>query len=305
MSSPGSMELNIPNEWAPLQRVVVGHGLEVGEPPNVKTAIDPISRQHLLQGTYPAHDEVKRQLDALSALLESTGVEVLRPVNLPNVEQIFTRDIGMVIDHTFIRSRTIDRRSREWDGIAPLLDDHDKVELPEGVQLEGGDLVVLDDALIVGVTRKEDWIGLQVARTLPNAVDFLRSHFPEREVMGVELHKDDHDPLRSALHLDCAYMPLGGGEAILCPEAFVEENQFKSLISKHSKVIEITLDEAALLQSNLLHIDPETLLIDPKFRRLGVELEGLGYRLMPCPYDKVGRMGGLFRCTTLPLLRKV
>lgn len=303
--SPDSMELNIPNEWAPLKRVVVGHGLAVGDPPTVETAIDPISRQHLLQGTFPEHDAVARQLDALSALLESTGIEVLRPVNLQDVEQIFTRDIGMVIDRTFIQSRTIDQRSREWDGIAPLLAGHDKLRLPEGVHMEGGDVVVLDDALLVGVTRKQEWLELKVARTLPGAIEFLRAQFPNREVLPLELHKDDHDPQRSALHLDCAYMPLGGGEAIICPEAFIEKSQLNSLVSRHSEIIEISLQEATMLQSNLLHIDPNTLLIDPLFKRLGGELEGLGYRLLSCPYDKVGRMGGLFRCTTLPLLRKV
>ena len=45
------------------------------------------------------------------------GVEVLRPHNIAGViEQIFARDVGVVIDGVFIRSRTIDERSQEWKG---------------------------------------------------------------------------------------------------------------------------------------------------------------------------------------------
>ena len=86
-------------------------------------------------------------------------------------------------------------------------------------------------------------------------------------------------------------------------EAFVEEEQLKLLKSRHSSCLEVSLEEAALLQTNLLHTAPDTLVIDPRFRRLGAALENQGYRLISCPLDMVGRMGGLFRCSTLPLRR--
>ena len=169
--------------------------------------------------------------------------------------------------------------------------------------MEGGDVIVLDGTLFVGVTRRSEWTHLQVSRTLPSALDFLASTFPNREVVGLELHKDDHDPLKCALHLDCAYMPLGGGHAIVCPEAFVHEEQLNTLRNRHSFCVDVTLEEAALLQTNLLHTAPDTLLIDPGFTRISEALLDLGYRLIHCPLDKVGHMGGLFRCSTLPLRR--
>ena len=99
------------------------------------------------------------------------------------------------------------------------------------------------------------------------------------------------------------YMPLGGGDAIISPQAFLENKHLECLKNRHSNVIEISDVEAALLQSNLLHLDTRTLLIDPRFQRVGRALESLGYDLVPCPMESVGRMGGLFRCTTLPLNR--
>jgi N-dimethylarginine dimethylaminohydrolase len=98
-------------------------------------------------------------------------------------------------------------------------------------------------------------------------------------------------------------MPLGGGHAIVCPEAFVHEEQLNTLRNRHSFCVDVTLEEAALLQTNLLHTAPDTLLIDPGFTRISEALLDLGYRLIHCPLDKVGHMGGLFRCSTLPLRR--
>ena len=296
--------LNIPNEWSPLRRVVVGHGRSMGPRPNLASAFEPTSKWHLSKGTYPNQKAVAEQLDGLAATLEEHGVEVWRPQDLPDAEQIFARDVGLVIDDVFIRSRTIEERQHEWEGVSPLLEGITWQELPGGVQLEGGDTVVLDDAIVVGITRKDEWKDLQVARTSPSALPFLASLFPERDVIGIELAKHDTDPLKCALHLDCAYMPLGGGQAIMCPESFVEIEQLNLLKNKHSEIFEVSVEEAALLQTNLLHIAPDTLLIDPGFTRLAGVLKDAGYHLIPCPLDMVGRMGGLFRCTTLPLLRR-
>lgn len=297
------IELNIPNEWGKLEAVVVGHGRSMGVPPTLESAFDPTSKLHISQGTYPLHSDVADQLDGLAALLEGEGISVLRPADLADVEQVFARDVGLVIDGTFIRSRTIEARRGEWNGVEPILGDTPWIPLPEDVHMEGGDVVVLDGALFVGVTRRPDWMDLQVSRTYPSALAFLESTFPHREVVGLELHKDDRDPLKCALHLDCAYMPLGGDRAIICSEAFVQVEQLNALKKRHPSFIEVSLEEAALLQTNLLLTAPDTLVIDPRFVRLGRALEEKGFRLISCPLDKVGRMGGLFRCSTLPLRR--
>ena len=297
------MALHVHTEWGRLERVVVGHGREMGVRPTVETAYDPTSRSHLAAGTYPGEAEVAAELDGLAQTLSSHGVDVLRPVDVPELEQVFSRDVGLVIEDVFFRSRMIEDRQAEWAGIAPLLGDITLEEFPEEVRVEGGDVLLLEDAIAIGVTRDPELVGKQTARTNAEAAEFLRRRFPHREVMEVELHKDDHNPLRSALHLDCAYMPLAKGDAIIAPEAFLEEEQLDRLKARHSSIINISAEEAALLQSNLLHLDARTLLIDPRFQRVGSALESLGYDLIPCPMDSVGRMGGLFRCTTLPLNR--
>lgn len=297
------MDLHVHTEWGRLKRVIVGHGRDMGNRPTVETAYDPTSRQNLEAGTYPSEAAVAAELDGLSRTLESCGVEVLRPFDVTALEQVFARDVGLVMEDVFFRSRMIQDRQAEWAGLAPMLTHVTVEEFPEEVRVEGGDVLLLEDAIAIGVTRHPDLVDRQTARTNPEAAEFLRKRFPHREVIEIELHKDDHDPLRNALHLDCAYMPLGGGEAIFAPEAFLHQKQLDALKYKHSSFIDISIEEAALLQSNLLHLDARTILIDPRFQRVGNALESLGYDLIPCPMESVGRMGGLFRCTTLPLNR--
>lgn len=297
------MKIGISNEWAPLKRVMVGHGMSMGPAPSVETAYDPTSKHHLKAGTYPLPEKVEEQLDHLAKCLIQEGIEVIRPLNVPQLEQVFARDVGMVIDDILIRSRMIEERRAEWNGISPQLGDIPVLALPDKADLEGGDVVVLEGAIAVGVTRDPSLTALQTARTNQAGVDFLRSTFPQRDILAVELHKNDEDPAQCALHLDCAFMPLGGGEAIMCRDAFLSQGQFDALASRFSDIIDISTEEAALLQSNLLHVAPDVVLMDPRFKRLGEALRNRGYRLIDCPMDQVGKMGGLFRCTTLPLLR--
>lgn len=297
------MKIQIDNEWGELKRVVVGRGDNMGQATTAETAFDPTSHSHLMDGTYPAARDVDVQLKQLADVLVGCGVEVEHPAGIADLEQVFARDVGLVIEDRFFRSVMIGERQKEWDGIQNLLDGLNIDVIPDHARMEGGDVLVLEDSLAVGVTRDPDLVGLKTARTNQAALDFLSSTFPHREVLGVELHKHDRNPLKCALHLDCAFMPLGRGEAMVCREAFLHADQLDALIARFSHVIDLSLTEAALLQSNLLHIDPETLLIDPRFTRISEILKQRGYRLINVPMHHVGKMGGLFRCTTLPLLR--
>ena len=297
------MSFRVDNEWGELKQVIVGHGRNMHAPTSAEDAFDPTSFLHLYSGTYPVMDEVVLQLDGLAEVLANFGVEVLRPHDVPDLEQVFARDVGFVVEDQFFRSAMIENREAEWQGVSPLIPEASVRSMPQHIRAEGGDVLLLDDAIAVGVTVQADQLHLQTARTHADAVDFLQSVFPHREVMGLELHKHDRDPMRCALHLDCAFMPLGHGEAIVCREAFLNGRQRDDLLSRFKGTVDITLQEAALLQSNLLHLTPDTLLIDPRYQRLSQVLREMGYELVEVPMHHVGKMGGLFRCATLPLLR--
>ena len=299
------MSSGIKNEWGAIQRVVVGTAEDMGGTPALGACYDPVSRQHVLRGDFPNETDVQHELEALSTALVEAGAEVIRPQALDNLNQVFARDVGMVVDNVLLRARMIEDRALEWEGVAQVLGDFDTETLPDGVKMEGGDLLVLDGALAVGFTHDSELSSLKVARTNSAAVDFLGTRFPHRKVLPIELAKSDTDPLANTLHLDCAFMPLGCGHAIVHKAAFLKSDQLNSLLQAHgqSGVLEVDATEAMLLQTNLFHVNPTTVLSDARFTRVNAQLKAWGYSVLTLELEHIGRMGGLLRCSTLPLAR--
>ena len=69
-------------------------------------------------------------------------------------------------------------------------------------------------------------------------------------------------------------------------------------------MFEITLKEMSKLYSNFLSINKETVISDKRFKRLNDWLSNVGMKVEKINYSEIAKLGGLFRCTTLPLLRK-
>ena len=61
------------------------------------------------------------ELNALAHLLQGMDVEVVRPQVVPNLNQIFARDVGIVVEDRLVATRMIADRADEWQGVAPLL----------------------------------------------------------------------------------------------------------------------------------------------------------------------------------------
>lgn len=295
---------HIPNEWAPLHSVVVGIGEGLGGPPDLEATYDPKTREHVLAGTFPDEREVAEELNGLSRLFASLGIEVHRPESL-GFDQVFARDIALVIDSTFIVSRMVENRQAEQAALGALLGESAShaVYPPEEVRIEGGDVLVLDGELWVGTATADDAACI-TTRTNQAAVDWLRATFPQRNVRAFELIKSATDPLRNVLHLDCCLTPLGGGHALFCPEGFVHPEDVDFLRERFAgRYAEVTVEEMAGMQCNLFSVSPHQAISEPRFERVNAVLRGWGYEVRTVPYQETAKMGGLLRCTTLPLRR--
>ena len=145
------MSFRVDNEWGELKQVIVGHGRNMHAPTSAEDAFDPTSFLHLYSGTYPVMDEVVLQLDGLAEVLANFGVEVLRPHDVPDLEQVFARDVGFVVEDQFFRSAMIENREAEWLGVSPLIPEASVRSMPQHIRAEGGDVLLLDDAIAVGV----------------------------------------------------------------------------------------------------------------------------------------------------------
>ena len=160
--------LNVNNETSRLRAVVLGSAVHNGPTPKVEEAYDPKSLEHILAGTYPQEKDMVNEMEEFNAILEKYNVKVYRPEMIENYNQIFTRDIGFVIDDTFVKSNILPDRERELDAIHYIIDqiNPDKVvRPPEEVHIEGGDVMLWNDYIFIGTYKGSDYKDYITART--------------------------------------------------------------------------------------------------------------------------------------------
>ncbi len=303
------LNIYINDETSSLKSVILGTSISFGGVPSIKDAYDPKSRMHILKGTFPKEADIAKEMAAFEKILKKYDVKVFRPVEIPNLNQIFSRDIGFVIIDKFIVSNVLDKRIHEIEGIEYILEKipaHRIIRLPVEVRVEGGDVMPWKDKIFVGYSKKNDFEKYQVSRTNEAAIEFLTTTFPDHEVLSFELEKSDTDPMFNALHLDCCFQPVGFDQAIIFKGGFKNESDYDFLLDYfgRSKIIEINRLEMYNMGSNVFSISPEVIVSDRSFHKLNNELRNRGFIVDEIPYTETAKMEGLLRCSTLPLIRE-
>lgn len=302
------MNLRAVNEWDALHTVVVGTAKSMGGTPLLQDAYDPKSKEHIRAGTFPVEKDCMAELDGLAALLEAHDIRVLRPQVLDDLNQIFARDVGVVIDDRLVVTRMISDRAAEWQGIAPMLTDVRAAHVltpPDGVRVEGGDVIPMNGEIWVGHSAGEDFGAYTTARTNEAALDWLSDQYTDWRVRGFELTKSDDDPRANALHLDCCLSVLAGGHALFHANGFKHEEDRAFIRSQfEGKLLEVDADQMYDMQCNLISITPEDVVSCPTFERVNAQLLDWGYRVHTTPLQETAKMEGLLRCVTLPLFRQ-
>ena len=143
------------------------------------------------------------------------------------------------------------------------------------------------------------------SRTNEAAVEWLQDLFPHRHVRSFELNKSDTDPSHNALHLDCCLCPLSKGHALVAPAGFKSQDDLAWLRDHYPPDyrLELSPQEMASMQCNLLSISPDCVLSGPRFSRVNEQLRMWGYEVHEVGFFQSSKMGGLLRCSTLPLKR--
>ena len=158
----------------------------------------------------------------------------------------------------------------------------------------------------MGLYTKPDYPQLKTARTNLYAFNFLKEIIPEKTFIPIELKKHDTDPRQGVLHLDCAFMPVGNGKAILYKDGFSNEKDYYMLVEIFGcqNIFEITMEEMYYMNANIFSISPTVIVSEQRFIRLNDHLENCwGIKVEHVPYFEISKMGGLLRCSTLPLVR--
>ena len=112
-----ALKFHIKNEIDTLQFVILGRADSNGVAPTPEQCYDPKSREHVLADTYPKEADMITEMSAFESVLKKYGVQVYRPDLLKNVNQIFTRDIGFVIENTFVKANILPDREEEFQAI--------------------------------------------------------------------------------------------------------------------------------------------------------------------------------------------
>lgn len=301
------MEILVSSETSKLRSVIIGIADSLGEKPVLSDLYDPKSIENLKKGTYPTEKDMIKELQNFASTLEKYDVKVYRPELIKDYNQIFSRDIGFVIDNFFFKSNILPKRANEFNGITSILSkfSHQFVSMPENCHIEGGDVLYHMNNIFIGFYDKYDYKNLFTARTNKSAVEFLIDFFPEKKVKAFHLNKSLTDPKKNILHLDCCLQIVGKNKAIIHPDAFTFKKDYKWLVDffGSKNIFEINAKEMYDMTSNVLSINDHTVVSQPKFNRLNRWLRSHNIFVEEIDLTEVSKQEGLFRCTSLPLLR--
>lgn len=302
------LQLQVKNETSRLRTVVLGSAKNCGPTPMVEEAYDPKSLEHILAGTYPVEEDMIAEMEAFNQVFKKYDVQVFRPEMIENYNQIFTRDIGFVIDDIFIKANILPDRNRELDAIQFVLDQINPAKIvrpPEEVHIEGGDVMLWNDYIFIGTYKGSDYKDYITARTNMQGVNYIKELFPHKIVKEFDLVKSKIEARDNALHLDCCFQPVGKNKGIIYKSGFREEADYMYLVKLFGKenLFHITRDEMYNMNSNVFSIDENIVVSEKNFTRLNTWLRDKGFTVEEIPYAQIAKQEGLLRCSTLPLIR--
>ena len=302
------INIKIENEYSRLKTVILGIANDLGNPPSIFDAYDPRSLYHIKNNSFPNETDLIKNVENFYNKLLKHNVDIIRPENISNCNQIFARDLGFVISNIFFMSNIVPVRQDEIQGIENIINKFDVgvVKLPEFMHIEGGDVIVHNDKLFIGTYLDANYSSIITARTNIESIEYLKKMISNFEIIPIEIKKSNTNIFENTLHLDCCFQTIGPDKAIICPDGFKHKEDYEFLIKFFGRknVFIANSRESFMLTSNVFVISPEVVVSHLNFKRLNNWLEERSILVEKVDYSDVSKMSGLFRCSTLPLCRE-
>ncbi|MBQ0148370.1 MAG: amidinotransferase [Flavobacteriaceae bacterium] len=304
------MKLNVINETSKLKSVVLGRAESNGAIPTLEETFDAKSYETVMNNDFPDEVDLISEMAEFEKVLKKYDVEVLRPELIENCNQVFSRDVGFVIEDEFFVSNIIPDREPElqaYDNIRERFKGNKITNLQENIFVEGGDVILYNDYIFIGTYNQPDFKNFKTGRTNIEFVEFIKEKFPNKKVLNFDLKKDDTNPYEGILHLDCTFQPVGNDKAIIYRDGFLFEKDFQTIVNifGEENIFEVTKEEMYWMSPNVFSISPEVVVSEKNFTRLNNHLENVwGIKVEPINYRNISKMGGLLRCSTMPLVRE-
>ena len=304
------MKLNINNETGKLKSVVLGQPVSMGADPTLEESYDAKSYHTIQQGVYPKEEDIINEMSEFEKVLKKYDVEVIRPDIIKDYNQVFARDVAFVIEDKMILSNLIPDRADEQEAYSKIFEQVEWrkiINLPDTAHIEGGDVIVWNDFLFIGTCFSEDYRNFKTARTNEYAIEILKEYFPKKRIIDLELKKNDTVPYEGILHLDCTFNPVGKDKCIIYKDGFVDESDYRLILDifGEENCFHVTKEEMFDMNPNIFSISPEVVVSDAAFTRMNRHLQDVwNIKVEEIPYREISKMGGLLRCSTMPLVRE-
>ena len=304
------MKLNINNETGRLKSVVLGQPVSMGADPTLEESYDAKSYHTIQQGVYPKEEDIIHEMTEFEKVLKKYDVEVIRPDIIKDYNQVFARDVAFVIEDKMILSNLIPDRADEQEAYSKIFEQVEWrkiINLPDTAHIEGGDVIVWNDFLFIGTCFSEDYRNFKTARTNEYAIEILKEYFPKKRIIDLELKKNDTVPYEGILHLDCTFNPVGKDKCIIYKDGFVDESDYRLILDifGEENCFHVTKEEMFEMNPNIFSISPEVVVSDVAFTRMNRHLQDVwNIKVEEIPYREISKMGGLLRCSTMPLVRE-
>lgn len=278
--------LHVTSEFGTLRAVLMAS-------PKHFCLVDPINevQQREFKANPPEVDQLVREQRAFVEILEAHGVAVRWAPEQPRSPfQLNTRDAGAVVGDALLLGRMSHAiRSQEPRAVAEVLEDVTEGELVElaGGVFEGGDLLVDGPNVYIGLGARTDTVGAEQVRAVLEPRGFTVETLPLAD--GV-------------LHLDVAVTLAAPGVAVAYPPAF-PGGLPTSILSRYT-VLEVPDDVFQRVGVNVFAIQPGKVVVDGRNQALAAQLRNSGLEVVEIGFTHTTRIGGSFRCMTLPLFRE-
>ncbi len=231
---------------------------------------------HLERESIDARRAAEQHAAYVTALRE-LGVQVTELDPLEGYpDALFVEDCALVLDEIAVLCRPgVASRRGEVAYLEPYLAAHRELaHIEEPGTLEGGDLVVIEDCVHVGLSDRTNHAGLKMLAHM------LLEH--GYQVKAAEMH--------GCLHLKSAFSHLGDGRVLANPSWANLERV------RASQVFEV--DPSEPFGANVLRVG-ETLLCSASYPRTNERLSAAGYELRVLELDELHKMEAAVTCPSL------
>jgi N-dimethylarginine dimethylaminohydrolase len=289
------IQVNVNSEIGKLKKVIMCYAnpykITLEE---IRTAIMPSVLRQFYYNKFSAYDYkiIRDEQAAFLQLLEAHGVEVMLANNLETSScQHYTRDIGFTVDDVFVIAKMgTPIRHKEKTAIEKYTQQFSKVEKIKQGRIEGGDVILHSNKLIIGLGEATNLEGIM------NLQQILANNNIDREIVPI------HFSHRGIIHLDTKFNIVGAHTAVLNPKSF--KKQSLAWFENNFDIIEATDKETDDIAINTFSISPTEVVMKKGSERIGEKLEQKGITPIYVKYSEVTKLPGSLRCTTCPVERE-